>query len=86
MKISVTNGELWREERVYKTLRIAGKILGVSLEQFDLLIDEIQDHKGQLAIFWKAPQTTRQAQAFTDAWAECKENGPILHWPDGVAL
>lgn len=86
MKIHVTDNHLWRVERVSKALRIAGKILGISLEQFELLIDEIHDHKGQLSIHWKVPQTFRQAQAFSDAWAECKEPGPIVHWPDGVAI
>ncbi len=86
MQISVTHGDLWREQRIYKTLRIAGKILGLSIDQFELLIDEIHDNKGQLSIHWKTPQTMRQAQAFKDAWAECGEHGPILHWPEGVAL
>lgn len=86
MLIYVSDNNLWRMERVSKVLRIAGKILGISSEQFELLIDEVHDNKGQLTIHWKVPQTKRQAEAFTAAWEECKEHGPVLHFPDGVAL
>jgi hypothetical protein len=84
MQISVTNGDLWREERIKKTLRIAGKILGLSNDQFELLIDEIHDSKGQLAIYWKTPHTIRQESAFSDAWTECGEHAAnIWHYEGG---
>lgn len=85
MKIFVTDDNLWRMERASKALRIAGKILGISMEQFDLLINEIHDYKGTLEIHWKVTHTPRQAQAFSDAWAECRENN-VAHYLDGVKL
>ena len=82
MNISAYDGNQWRVDRVKKAVRIACAILGMSEQQMAQIVDGIEDHKGELFISWKFPQTRWQELAFASAWRECGEYA-VHHQPVG---
>ena len=65
----------FRENRLKKALRIAAAVLSITPDQAELLICELEDHKGSLIVKWRTwPITDLQRHAFKTAWSECHEH------------
>ncbi len=73
MQISAYDNNLWRVERIQKAAKLACAIQGLTLDQLDVLVDEVKDHKGELVVKWKHQQTPQQEAAFQTAWEFCGE-------------
>lgn len=74
MKYGSNDGDKSRLVRLEKAQRLASAILGLSKEQFEMLILELFDHKGQLNVVWNNTKPTEmQKAAFTKAWDLCGE-------------
>ena len=69
----ICNNEDWRLKRLQKVVRISGAMMGLTRQQFDLLIESIQDEKGLLVVEWTQPWTKSQENAFRVTWGECGE-------------
>ena len=69
----ICNNEEWRLKRLQKVVRISGAMMGLTRQQFDLLIASIQDDKGLLVVEWTHPWTQSQENAFRVTWGECGE-------------
>jgi hypothetical protein len=66
--------EEWRAKRLQKALRLASAMMGTSIGQLELLIQELSDYNGKLHVIWKHDHTPQQELAFKAAWSECGES------------
>ena len=67
-------GAEWRAVRIQKAIRLASMICDVSEDQLSILINEIEDDRGVLVIYWENQPTDTQRRAFSKSWAECSES------------
>ena len=74
MKYGGSDDSKSRIDRLEKVQRLASAILGLSNEQFEMLILEMYDHKGQLNVVWNNTKPTQmQKAAFSKSWELCAE-------------
>lgn len=74
MIVEAHDNNLWRIERVQKSLKVACAILGVTKPQLQALLYRVADQKGELHILWNHSWTKQQEQAFQVAWELCGES------------
>lgn len=75
MNLVAYDDQPFRVKRLEKARRIASAVLSITEQQSELLIAEMEDHKGTLIVKWKSwPITGLQQHAFDAAWRECGEH------------
>lgn len=77
MKLNSSTGADYRAARLRKCARLAAAIMGLSPEQFALLVAEMDDARGVLIVTWRTEPAGRAQLAVDAAWAECGESKTV---------